>query len=88
MPYNLSDCGHGLWRTCLIAMRTKSKFGKKCPFCKILIRNEPQPNYSLLDVVDEDVKERTFTIKIGKVPHFIDAIILRENFLNNFKFQK
>mmetsp|Transcript_16519 Transcript_16519/g.14420 ORF Transcript_16519/g.14420 Transcript_16519/m.14420 type:complete len:251 (+) Transcript_16519:153-905(+) len=52
--------------------------------CKTKSTLDPKPNFALLEVVDVEVKEKTITVNIGKVPHFIDVVMLREKFLNKF----
>ena len=87
-PFMLANWGHSLWRTCLLAINGSGRQRLQCPMWKVEVTTQPKPNYALLDVIDEDVKEETFIIKFGKVPHFVDVVTLRENFLNHFENQE
>ncbi|CAI2376507.1 unnamed protein product [Moneuplotes crassus] len=84
-PVNLPDCGHSLCRTCEVALRMRNPINSKCPFCKKVIMCEPVPNYALLDVIDSiQPPEELITIKIGRVPHLIDVVSLKDLYLNKF----
>lgn len=53
--------------------------------CKKLIKNEPQPNFDLLEVVDHGIAEKQTIITIGRVPCFVNNDNLITNLLNRLK---
>ena len=85
IPLTLPDWGHALWQQCLMQISARARdFYGNCPEWRKLIRNEPQPNYSLMDVLDLQISEKETILRIGRVPNFIDSSILKNNFLERF----
>ena len=57
----------------------------KCPSCRVKIRNEPQQNYDLMNLIDEISVQKEVKIKIGYIPSFASSAILKTNLLGRIK---
>lgn len=79
-PLTLSDCGHAVCKECCTMLRINPRMDK-CPSCRVKIRNDPQPNYILMDIIDEGIPDKYCTVTIGNIPDFVTVSTFKDNFL-------
>ena len=88
MPMTLADWGHGIWLVWLQSMLARGPAYYKCPSWRVKIKNEPQQNYDLMNLIDEISVEKEVSIKIGYIPNYTTSTVLRENLLGRIAKSK